>query len=334
MAGPIPGVAYHLRRDRGTWEAKGRPSLPATGTVATITRADLAAHYGEEAYKPTIAADTVGVPAAVVPNLVPYVVPGTGIWSITTPGTVLDGLDIYGCVRFNATGCGIRNSRVRGVVQPDTKSPGTAAPDLVMGSSTLIGTAGYFVEDCTLWADDGRWPISAISGRSPLRVERTVLGNVTDAFHVWQSGLVAKGNLITGLRYVADASQAGDGMTHCDGLQYMGNGGDIVYLGNNTEITIEPFTTGQTLEGVLLGSNVNSLPCANATFDKNWFRGGYAMNLPVRPTGTLVITNNRMAKSQQNGTHELIATATVQAMWTFTNNTNIDTGAPVAVKLG
>ena len=42
MAGPIPGVAYHLRRDRGTWEAKGRPSLPATGTVATITRADLA----------------------------------------------------------------------------------------------------------------------------------------------------------------------------------------------------------------------------------------------------------------------------------------------------
>ena len=302
--------------------------------------------YGVSNYVPTVAGDTVGVPAgasltpvaaaSVLPTSTGNVSPSpSGFWNITTPDTVVDLVDVYGCIKVSTTGVTIKRSRLRGRPSNAGAPLGTYLP-IVDASSSAVGAGGFIVEDCTIWADSPGWQQYGIKGKAKVYAYRNHIGNVTDAFQMYEGGLDARGNLIESLYRVADPNQA-DGFTHNDGLQYQGGGGAVTLIGNHFNITVTPWTL-RSLLCVLLTSDVGT-PASTVLIDDNRFEGGsIPINAATTPSTSFSLTDNQIRLGQRDyGSslfYHVIATTTTQGMWTQTGNTDYPGGGAIVIANG
>lgn len=199
-----------------TTEATTTTEAPPTTTEATTTTeappttmepAPTTTTPGEGLAAPVSVADdsTTGVPGDAV--LTP-----SGPLTIDQPGTVVDGLDIAGCVQVLASDVVIRRSRV-------TCSGGEAVVSQSQGS-------GLRIEDSELRGGAQR-ANAGVWSAAPYALVRSEVSNVRDGAFV-ASGTTIEGNWVHDL-----AQQSGD---HNDLLQMVGGSG-VVIRGNRLEHT-------------------------------------------------------------------------------------------------
>ncbi|WP_432486607.1 hypothetical protein [Kineococcus sp. SYSU DK018] len=292
-----------LHRGSGTVDLTGR-----TDSVTLVARLYAGKYMVQKVYKvlrlvpPTPLgipagwpnADTTGVPAGKVLQPVGDVL-------VTTPGTVLDGLDM-GCLTVRATDVVVRNSRV------------TCADDRLLAVS-LSGAKGFVMEDSEIDGANGAAEVAIGWGGYTLRrveVRGTQdgprLGYDVTIVDSWVHGLVR------------------DPDVHTDAMQST-TGARILVRHN----TLDPRTPGVDdflNAAVQLGTETGNQELRTAVFENNYFNGGtFSVNVSctARFTGSVVFRNNTFGRGGKYG--PIIAPAGV----TFTGNTWVDTGAVVPV---
>ncbi|WP_258726615.1 hypothetical protein [Cellulomonas sp. NS3] len=161
--------------------------------------------------------DTTGVPAGTVLKVV------TGDLVVTTPGAVVDAVDVRGFIKVKAPNVTIKRSIVRG--RPITGSFGLITNDL--------GAHPFTVEDSELVATEASPWINGIIGHN-FTVRRTEIANVIDSVHITGSNVLVESSwLHANLFYAQDPNQKG-GPSHADSVQIQG-GSNIRIVRNNIE---------------------------------------------------------------------------------------------------
>jgi PKD repeat protein len=160
--------------------------------------------------------DTTGVPAGKTLKI------HYGDLYITTPGAVIDGLDIRGLVKVKASGVVIKNSIVRG--KPLTGSMGLITNDL--------GAYSFTLEDSELRPTDESSYVNGIIGHN-FTVRRTEIARVIDSVHITGSNVRVEDSwLHDNLFYAMDPSW--NGPSHTDSIQIQA-GSNHRFLRNRIE---------------------------------------------------------------------------------------------------
>ncbi|MCI2239891.1 hypothetical protein MO973_36970 [Paenibacillus sp. TRM 82003] len=306
QVGTIDSVASDgtVFRGTGTVDLAGR-----TGSVTLVARLYKGKYMVQKVYKvlrlvPPVPlgipagwpnADTTGVPAGKVLQPV-------GDLVVTTPGTVLDGLDI-GCLTVRATDVVVRNSRV-------------TCTDGRMLAVALQGAKGFVMEDSEI--DGGNGAAETAIGWGGYTLRRVEVRGTQDGPRLgydvtvvdsWVHGLVR------------------DPDVHTDAMQST-TGARITVRHN----TLDPRTPGVDdflNAAVQLGTETGNHELRSVLFENNYFNGGtFSVNVScdARFTGSVVFRGNRFGHGSKYG--PVIAPAGV----TFTGNTWVDTGAEVPVE--
>ncbi|GAA0310828.1 hypothetical protein [Kineococcus aurantiacus] len=239
-------------------------------------------------------ADTTGVPAGTVLTPVGDVV-------VTTPGTVLDGLDM-GCLTVRAAGVVVRNSRVTCTDGRQVAVSVSGVKDFVMEDSEIDGGAGAS-ETAIGW---GGYTLRRVEVRGSQDGPR--LGYDVKVLDSWIHGLVRTGGI------------------HTDALQ--STSGERILVRHNT---LDPRTPGVDdflNAAVQLGTETGTGRLRNAVFENNYFNGGtYSVNVScdANVDTSVVFRNNRFGHGGKYG--PVIAPAGVK----LSGNKYVDTGAAVPV---
>ncbi|NAZ85239.1 hypothetical protein [Kineococcus indalonis] len=215
-------------------------------------------------------ADTTGVPAGTVLTPVGDVV-------VTTPGTVLDGLDM-GCLTVRAANVTVRNSKV------------TCADDRLLAVA-VQDVKGFVMEDSEIDGANGTAEVAIGWGGYTLRrveVRGTQDGPrlgydvvITDS---WVHGLVRHAGV------------------HTDALQ--STSGERIVVRHNT---LDPRTAGVEdflNSAVQLGTETGTKRLRNALFEKNYFNGGtYSVNVACAANvdSSVVFRDNRFGHGGKYG---------------------------------
>lgn len=203
---------------------------------------------------------TTGVPPAVALR-------ASGALTVTRDGTVLDGLDIQGCVTVKADRVRIRRSRIRcdgwNVVQVDDGHRGTVIEDVDIdgrGSTRGVGVAG-----------------------SDLVVRRANIHDVGDGIRIGSNSVYED-------NYIHDLS-VGDG-SHNDGMQATGETRHVVIHGNRIEHPREQTSA------VLLKADFG--PISDVRIEANWLNGGnytlYVFSTDRHVTSDVSVRLNRFGR--------------------------------------
>lgn len=166
--------------------------------------------------------------------------PHAGTLTVTTDGTVIDGLDIDGCLLIKADNVTIRNTRIRCA---DTRA--------------LYAPTGYgptLVEHVEVAGVAEPWSHGVVGHH--MTVRHTDIHGFGDGVKLW-TGSTYEHN------YIHDLA-VGDGQ-HNDGMQ-MSGGHDVVI--RNNRIVHDPTQTS----AILIKADV--APIYNLTIDGNWLEGG------------------------------------------------------------
>ncbi|WP_432562138.1 hypothetical protein [Kineococcus sp. SYSU DK003] len=239
-------------------------------------------------------AGTTGVPAGTV--LAP-----AGDIEVTTPGTVLDGLDM-GCLTVRAAGVVVRNSRITCTDGRQVAVSVSGVKDFVMEDSEIDGGAGA-TETAIGW---GGYTLRRVEVRGSQDGPR--LGYDVKILDSWIHGLVRTEGI------------------HTDALQ--STSGERIIVRHNT---LDPRTPGVDdflNAAVQLGTETGTQRLRNALFENNYFSGGtYSVNVSCTANvdASVVFRNNRFGHGSKYGA--VIAPAGVK----LSGNTYIDTGTSVPV---
>ena len=161
--------------------------------------------------------DTTGVPAGTVLTVV------TGDLVVTTPGAVVDAVDVRGFIKIKAPNVTIKRSIVRG-------RPLTGSFALITNDT---GTYPFTVEDSELIATEASPWINGIIGHN-FTVRRTEIANVIDSVHITGSNVTVENSWLHGnLFYAQDPNQKG-GPSHADSIQIQG-GSNMTFRGNTID---------------------------------------------------------------------------------------------------
>ncbi|BDZ46235.1 hypothetical protein [Naasia aerilata] len=193
---PDPG-AYPAPGDGGGTTvpappAGGTGSLPGTGTPKA------------------------GVPAGTTLRLV------TGDQTITTPGTVLDGLDIHGRVIVKAANVTIKNSIIRG----------TDAGGKYGLVDNMSGSVGLKIYDSEIVATNPNWTVNGIMGWN-FELHRVNIHNTVDQVSIAGSNVLVADSWLHGNLWYANDPDHTDG-SHDDNIETV-VGDNIVITGNVLE---------------------------------------------------------------------------------------------------
>jgi hypothetical protein len=290
--------------------APATPAVPVTGPV------------------PVTAPAPVTVPAPVTPPVPVVQQPGpsnTGVPSgtvltqhygnitVTTPGTVLDAMDIHGFVVIKAPNVSIRRSIVRG---------GVATTN--MGLITDYGYAGLVVTDTELVPENPSVWIDAIKGNN-YTAERIDAHGTVDAVKIHGDNVRVQDSWLHDLvTYQCDPNLACT-PTHNDGVQILG--------GSNHRIVHNTIFGGRN-SGIQVTQDY--AVTTDVAVTDNWIDGGAcSVNLANKPRGVmsgLSLTNNRFGHNTRLAGCAIIASSDTSA--TYVGNTWVDTHTPVAVKNG
>lgn len=288
-AAPKPTATADAKLAAQPQEAAGTPLANTGGNRAGLVPGT---------YKPTEA--TTGVPAGKV--LQPYNTSGADL-VITTDGTVLDGLDIYGDIKVRAKNVVIRNSRLHG----GKHIPGSNTGIIDANSANV---SNLLVEDNTIIPDRPSYYRDGIVGHD-YTAKRNHIANSNDGLGIFnrpggpvQANVTAEGNYIHSLTYWSNDPAHSDG-THNDGIQVQG-GENIRIAGNNvvanavTGAGSAPNPRGTHAGiGIMLQQNVAKL--ANVVVEGNWVDDGQtSINIANGKYSNITVTvrNNNLGRNQ------------------------------------
>lgn len=276
------------------------------------------------------------------------VIPGTtltrsdGNMTITTNGTTLENLDIYGIVTVNAADVTIRNCRIRG----DTN---TATGDCITCYGT--GVQRLLVEDCTLIRDTPNEKSTGLVGHD-FTARRLDISHTVDGLGAFNTNapsspvnVTIEGCYVHDFSYFWPCTYQSDNQTHNDCFQIQG-GSNISIVGNNLQAFIDPSVglgagdpsnpIGGSLAhmtGVIITPNVGAV--ADITMNQNWLAGGSAeINISEKSYGPiqgLSITNNRFFRTPN---YTILIPDTTKAVATITNNVWNDDGTAIPIYKG
>jgi hypothetical protein len=131
-----------------------------------------------------------------------------GNLTITTPGAVVNGLDIAGVVRVKARGVTIKNSIIRGGRQ--TGNAGLITNDL--------GRYRFILKDSTLLASHPSPYVNGIIG-SNFTVLRSEIAKVVDSVHIVGSNVLIQDSWLHANLFFARDPNHGGGPSHADNVQ-------------------------------------------------------------------------------------------------------------------
>lgn len=203
---------------------------------------------------------------------------------ITTDGTVLENLDIYGDIKVRARNVVIRNCRLRG---------GKHIPGSNTGIVDANSGACYnlLVEDCTIIPDRPNYYRDGIVGHE-YTARRNRIKRTNDGLGIFnkpggsvQANVTAEGNYINELTWWSYDPAHSDG-THNDGIQVQG--GENIRIVGNTVVGSVVAGAGSSPNPrgahggctIMLQQNVAKL--ANVLVEKNWVDDGQtSINIAV-----------------------------------------------------
>lgn len=233
--------------------------------------------------------------------------------NITADGTVIDGWDIHGFVRVNASNVTIKNSVIRG---GDAKGVGRAIvqaygvhPNFVIQDSTLVP------DFPSLWLDglDG-------AHFTALRVN---VSGVVDSIKVIGDDVTIRDSFLHGNRHYTNDPNHPDGISHDDSIQF--EGGTNFLAQHNT---IE----GAYNAGWMVTQNWGR--SSNMRMIGNWIGGGgCTVNLSEKGKGPItgvVLQDNQFGPSRL----DCAVIAPTTSTPTMRNNVYEGTTTPVTVKRG
>ncbi len=194
--------------------ALGATLLPATAATAAPTTVDRAAAVTQSMPGP----DNTGVPAGTALRV------HRGNLVITTPGTVISGLDIRGSVDVRARNVTIRNSIIRG--------DAAGNHDFLVRSAS--DTANVTITDSELAASVQNHRVNGLRGWN-INAARLDIHHVIDPAHFWGSGNVQlRDSWIHDTLHYANDPGWGGKPSHDDGVQIQGGSGYWI-TGNRIE---------------------------------------------------------------------------------------------------
>lgn len=331
--------------------------------VTAVTTVPYPPTYGAiGSYRP--AAATTGVPDGT--TLTRYPATGTADYVVTTPGKVLDRLDIHGRVVVQAADVTIQRCVVRG-------------NKATTNTSCIVATAGscarLLIQDCNLTPEFPSLWLNGVNGHD-FTIRRSEIRDVVDFFGLYNTS--APG---TTLRVTIDqnwghkmayfspdpnhsyidsfGNQTKDNQTHNDGVQFQG-GLSATVRGNSFEsyygiagsaqpsnlgptpttagINKSPRATMPSLSCFMFNNNVGKT--GGHILEDNWLMGAY---VPVNCGGAPGVNVGRMWRNRFSG-DSLVMNGVPQTIWLRsdqicdtgdgTSNRNVfdTTGAAVSVK--
>lgn len=251
------------------------PSAPPVATSPPI-----------EPTPPTVQAAGVGVP------------PGTrltrhdGTLYVTTPGAVIDSLEVYGAVIIQANNVTIKNSRIHGAANPSTPA---ASIDNNRGFTGLLVSQS----DVTGTTNDWRAAMG-IAGHD-MRIERTNIYGVVDNVTITGNNVIIDNSWLHGNLYVVVPNRpAKDRYAHADNVQ--------IQQGNNIQILnsrLEDSTNAATM------ITQDDGKVDNVTWRNNYINGGAcSINIAEKRHGRikgLILSNNTFGNDTANPNCAVIA---------------------------
>lgn len=222
-------------------------------------------------YKPS--ASTTGVMANT--KLKPYNTSGQDL-VITTDGTVLDSLEIWGDIKIRAKNVTIKNSRLHGGAQIPSSNTGIV-------DANHANVSNLVVQDSTLVPQRPSYYRDGIVGHD-YKAVRNHISQTNDGLGIFNrpggpatANVTAEGNYIHTLTFWSNDPAHSDG-THNDGIQVQG-GENIKIVGNTIEAFIRTGSGSATSPrqpfagvGIMLQQNVAKLK--NVVVEKNYVDGG------------------------------------------------------------
>ncbi|WP_188078940.1 DUF4214 domain-containing protein [Actinotalea subterranea] len=252
----------------------------------------------------------VGVPAGT------HLTVHTGDLTITTPGTVIDSLDIRGFVRVRAANVTIRNSIIRG------RGGLTSYMSLVQSPDA---GANLVIENSELVALEPSPYIDGIVGKS-FTLRGVNIHGVVDQVKITGNDVLVENSWLHGNLHYAQDPNYGYTPTHDDNVQ--------IQVGSN--ITIRNTTMADAHNaGVQITQDRGTV--SNVVFSSNRADGGACtINVAEKaygPIGGMVISNNTFGLNTRVARCAILMPATTTALSTVASNIYVD-GAVVAVKRG
>lgn len=278
-------------------------------------------------YKPSDS--TTGVPLGT--NLTYYAPPGGpgSYLTITTPGTIIEGLDIDGGINIRAANVIIRKNKIRGPISP--------LDSFSYGAISVQGTSGYnyLVQDNEIYCSRFNEKQLGVYGEAGGIFERNNIYNCVDGARVWGAATTFRGNWIHDLIWMSSSWTPQPEGTHNDVIQFAPAAytGQMTVLGNWLDANMPEKGSGDNPSCIMLPQQITNL-----LIEKNWIDWGcWPMNFgPYTPNAgsVFVVKDNIISpgwKVVSGTTAHAIAGSAIRAMWQLTGNTDRDTGGPIRV---
>ena len=238
-----------------------------------------------------------------------------GDLTITTPGTVIDSLDVYGFVRVQAPNVTIRRSIVRG-------GEATTGSGLVV--ATTASASNLVIEDSELVPRIVSPWLNGIQGGN-FTLRRVESRGTVDNVGIHLSNVRVESSWLHGTTYFASSPQHGGTPSHNDAIQVHG-GQNIRIVGNRLE---EAYNAA-----IMLQQNYS--PTSDVVISRNWMNhGGCTVNVNHKGGTSLsgiTITDNRFGRDTRNLDCAIIATAASNVA--TSGNVWDDTGTAVRIRNG
>ncbi len=252
-------------------------------------------------------ADNTGVPDGTV--LTRY----DGNMTITTPGTVIEAMDIYGFVDVRASNVTIKNSIIRGY------NPGSVNLALISAYGTHVNLV---IQDTTLIGAFASNNLDGLKGKN-FTATRLDISNVVDAVMILGDNSTVQNSWLHGNLHLPDSRQS-DGFTHDDSIQMEG-GQNILIRGNTLE--------GAYNAAMMITQNVAR--SRQITVSGNWISGGWCtINLSEKGKGPIeaMTVQDNLFGTSRNDPCGIIAPLTSPV--SMINNIYTASGGQVSVTRG
>jgi hypothetical protein len=307
------GSTFECRLDGGSWSSctspQGFTGLSVAKHVVEVRATDAAGNVEPD---PASRSWAVVAPPAVQPGSTNTGVPvGTklsvydGDLTITTAGTVIDGLDIHGFVWVKAANVTIRNSIVRG------GQAGTTQRSLI--SSTQ---PGVLIEDTELAPAYPSVNIDGLKGYG-FTARRLNIHDAVDTAVIYGDNTTIEQSWLHDNRHYDSDPRQGGGPSHDDGIQVQG--GSNIRLHANT-------ITGGVNAAIMVTQDYSAT--TDLTITDSWLgRGACTVNIAQKARGPLQglqVTGNQFTR---DSTYKcpMIIDSTTRTTTTASNNTYTDT---------
>lgn len=240
-----------------------------------------------------------------------------GNLTITTPGTVIDGLDIHGYVTVKAANVTIKRSMIRG----------GPAPTVGRGILTMThtGASNFLIEDVTIAPTYPNPYVNGINVNQSGTVRRANISGSVDGIMIYGSGVRVESSYLHTFAHFLNDPNWGGGPSHDDAIQVQAGTG-IELIGNTL--------TGAYNTAVMVTQDAGVTK--NLSIVGNWIDyGGCSVNFGSKgafKTG-MKVDNNRFGRAQRVSGCAIIHNAAMSDL-VPTGNVWDDNGQPATIKRG